>query len=510
MKSLLTFSAVFFFSVSLLGQGLTFSEDIAEILYENCTSCHRQGGVAPFTIESYQDAYLMRNSIAWSTSVGVMPPYPADVSYQHYVDERILSQTEIKMISDWVNDGAPEGDPTLAPDVPTYSDEGVLGPPDLQVQMPDYVSSADQSDDYICFVVPSNLAQGRIIKAIEVIPGNREIVHHALIYIDNSGNLNPGPVFNCGSPSQGKLITGYVPGGNPTEFPATNPPMGITMNANANVIIAMHYPSGSAGQMDSTKVNFYFHPAGTLNHREVEAEAIVSDWNFCVPANDSLVIQKTVPGVLLQQDYSILSVFPHMHLLGKSWEVFSVSPLGDTLPMIRIPKWDFEWQGFYFFQQIQKLPAFSTLHARAVYDNTTSNPNNPNSPPQDICAGLNTSDEMFLVYFHFLPYQAGDELIMQGSVSTKIDEEKFIKAVKAWPNPFEDEIMFRFDLEMPTRVRLALYNQQGQLVFQSALTQFGAGSQRMLIPNLNRFSAGIYHYRLVTDRGNVSGKIMKP
>ncbi|MEM6344320.1 MAG: T9SS type A sorting domain-containing protein [Bacteroidota bacterium] len=508
MKSLLTLCGLVFFSVSLFAQGLTFSEDIAEILFDNCTSCHRQGGVAPFAIETYQDAYLMRNSIAWATNIGEMPPYPADVSYQHYADERVLSQTEIDMINDWVNDGAPEGDPTLTPDVPTFPDEGTLANPDLQVRMPSYVSSADLSDDYICFVVPSGLTQGRVIKAIEVIPGNREIVHHALIYIDNSGSLNPGPIFNCGSPPGGKLITGYTPGANPTIFPETSPPMGITMNANSNVIIAMHYPSGSAGQMDSTAVNFYFHPAGTLNHREIEAEPIVSDWNFCVPANDSLVINKAIPGILLQQDYSILSVFPHMHLLGKSWEVYSVSPQGDTLPMIRIPDWDFEWQGFYFFRNVQRLPALSTLYARAVYDNTSANPHNPNSPPQDICAGLNTSDEMFLVYFHFLAYQAGDELITQGGLSTSLEPEQNL-LVKAWPNPMTDRLQIGFSLSAPSKVSLRLYNQQGQLVSKTEKSYLSIGPQQIILENMDKIPAGIYHYQLVSDLGNASGKIQK-
>ncbi len=508
MKSLLTFCGLLLLSLSLSAQTLTFSEDIAEILFDNCTSCHRQGGVAPFAIETYQDAYLMRNSIAWATNTGVMPPYPADVSYQHYADERVLSQSEIDMINDWVNNGAPQGDPALTPDLPIFPDEGTLANPDLQVRMPSYISSADQSDDYICFVVPSGLTQGRIIKAIEVIPGNREIVHHALIYIDNSGSLNPGPIFNCGSPPQGKLITGYTPGANPTIFPETNPPMGITMNANSNVIIAMHYPSGSVGQMDSTAVNFYFYPAGTNNHREIEAEPIVSDWNFCVPANDSLVINKSIPGVLLQQDYSILSVFPHMHLLGKSWEVYSVSPLGDTLPMIRIPEWDFEWQGFYFFKNVQRLPAFSTLYARAVYDNTSNNPNNPNSPPQDICAGLNTSDEMFLVYFHFLPYQAGDELITQGGVATALEPEKRL-SVKVWPNPMQDVLQFSFELSQPSSIQLLLYNVQGQLIKKLENPQAGIGSQKILLESMDKYPAGIYHYQLVTDEGNAVGKIQK-
>ncbi|MEL6650342.1 MAG: cytochrome c, partial [Bacteroidota bacterium] len=111
MKAFFTLLSCLSLFVGLKAQTLSFSEDIAQILFDNCTSCHRQGGIAPFALESYQDAYLMRNSIAWSTKTGVMPPYPADVSYQRYADERILSQLEIDMISDWVNDGAPEGDP---------------------------------------------------------------------------------------------------------------------------------------------------------------------------------------------------------------------------------------------------------------------------------------------------------------------------------------------------------------------------------------------------------------
>jgi mono/diheme cytochrome c family protein len=496
-----------------LAQTATFNEDVAHILYENCTSCHRTGGIAPFALEDYQDAFSNKGSIAWSVSNGTMPPWPADTTYQDYVGERILTQNEIATIVDWVADGAPEGNPANAPIPPVFSDESILGTPDLQLRMPSFTSSAEIVDDYICFVIPSGLTQDRVIRAVEVIPGNREIVHHALVFIEE-GTLQAGPIFNCGSPPAGKLLTGYTPGASPTVFPdpPTTDPMGFRMDAGSNLILAMHYPQGSNGMKDSTAVNLFFYPPGTTDFREVLAEPVISDWSFCLQPNQVQSLYGSIGGFNIPVDITVLSVFPHMHLLGKNWDVYATTAVApvDTLPFVRINQWDFAWQGFYFFKNPVKLPAFSTIHAHAQYDNTTSNKDNPFDPPKQVCAGLNTNDEMFLVYAHFLAYEPGDELITQGAtVSVEPEVPSPLMDLQVAPNPFWEELTLEFSLSEPGRLQLSFFNLQGQMVMNEDLGMRGSGPQRVrqeLPPSLPE---GIYFFRFLINGQTITGKLVK-
>jgi hypothetical protein len=451
---------------------ITFSEHIAPIFYTNCTGCHHSGGVGPFSLINYQESYNMRNAIQASVLSGYMPPWPPDTNYSRFRHERILSSQEINLINDWISLGAPQGNPNLAPTPPTYNTTGPqLGVPDLTIQAPTYSSNAFQDDDYVCFTIPSQLLNDKKIRAVEVVPGNTSIVHHCLVYIDPSGSSAIGIENNCMGPNNGVLVGEFAPGSLPITYPGDeNMAFGMNLPANSNVILAMHYPIGSLGMLDSTQVHFYFYPDQVTQFREIEINPIVQNFSFCVPANQTKTVQDSYQLPNFSTDLSLFGVFPHMHLIGKSIETYGINQNGDTTNFVKVPDWDFEWQGAYHFNKMKKLDAGSTIKSIALYDNTSANLHNPNTPPQTICAGFNTTDEMFVIYYLFTDYMTGDEnlnldsLTLSGLTSDKLNYSTN-NSFLAYPNPTSGLFTIKTNWPYNEVDRVEFYNIQGKLTY---------------------------------------------
>ena len=455
---------------------INFSEDIAPIIYENCSGCHHNGGIGPTSLISYSDVYSNSASIEYNVSSGNMPPWPPDTSYSRFSHERVLTSDEISKIQTWVNTGAPQGDSTLAPPYPTYVSNGpTLGTPDLTLSAPVYVSNAVNHDDYVCFVIPSGLLQGRKIRAVEVEPGNPAIVHHSLVHLDSSSAFQSDTSGHCMGPTStsAKLVGEYTPGSLPTVFPGDNNlAFGVNMPAGSNIILSMHYPHGSQGIMDSTKVHLYFYPTSITNFREIIISPIIQNWNFCVAPNQIQTFNAQFPtnGTTIPTKFSVYGIFPHMHLLGKDINCYSVDSNDDTLNLVNIPNWDYEWQGFYRYTYPKIITQGSRLDSKATYDNTTANLHNPNNPPEIVCAGLNTADEMFLVYFMFMSYQNGDETLNLDSLGsmTNVQTNPFIKNdpfVTAYPNPSNTGVNFSFENSGNDNISMKVIDINGKTVF---------------------------------------------
>lgn len=487
MKFLLTVS---FFASSFLGFSQTWSDDVAQIVYNKCSQCHHQGGVAPFSLTTYAETSPMAAAMYDAIALEEMPPWPPNNDYQQYAHDRSLNDTEKATLLDWILAGTPEGNPANTPPPPVFSNGTILGQGDLEVQIPTYMSKAlSNGDDYVCFAMPSGLAQDRIIKAVEIIPGNREIVHHALIYVDPSGNSVTDTVGgDCGGPNSAdaKLVMGYTPGSSPMTLPTSNPlKLGMTMQANSQVYFAMHYPAGSYGEYDSTKVIFHFYPPGETGVREVSTDPVLQKWNMVIPPETITPVSTQYPAGSsgLPVDISILSVFPHMHLLGQDIKAYAVQPNLDTLKLIDIEHWDFHWQDFYFFKNIQKAEQGATLKAEGHYDNTSSNIHNPNNPPVTVYAGLNTTDEMFLVYAHYMLYQAGDETynldsLMNASTASLLEETQEESAFSVYPNPFSTGVKIQSSsLKTGDQLSVYVYNLQGKLVRKLAQNEIVSSSE---------------------------------
>lgn len=503
-----------FMLTTVLGRAQTvWSTDVAPILYQHCTACHHEGGIGIFSLMTYSQAAVTGPLIAGAVNSGEMPPWPPDANYSNFAHERVLSAEQVATLNAWVAEGMLEGDPALAPPPPVYSTDGFISlEPDLEIIMPMHTSAATAtSDDYSCFAIPTGLMQDKKLRAFEVIPGNPSIVHHALVFVDPSANYPTNTSGFCMGPNEG-LLGAFTPGAVPTIFPSDGEAfnLGATIPAGANMVLAMHYPHGSAGQTDQTRLRMWFYP-DEVSIREVSTAPIIENWAFFLPANELSSVNAQFNGI--PADISFLSVFPHMHMLGKSIESHATTPEGTTIPLIQIPDWDFHWQQFYTFPQLVRIPAGSTLHGSAVYDNTDDNPNNPNNPPQGVGPGLNTSDEMFLIYYQFLPYQPGDEnmnLEALSSLPTHLGELQISTdtQVDVAPNPASDRLAFTLDLQATAMVSLYLYDLNGRMV--DAVTErsiLPAGSNRLEY-NVQHLAPGMYVYSALIGGKPASGRVI--
>ncbi|NJN33316.1 MAG: T9SS type A sorting domain-containing protein [Saprospiraceae bacterium] len=481
-------------------------------MYKNCAKCHNPNGVAPFSLLTFDVAYRNREGIKNAVVTRNMPPWSPDPNYRHFADERVLSNEDIKAIADWVNAGAPQGDPTKAPIPPNFSSGSEIKSPDLVLKIPTYTVNTT-SDLYRCFVLPTNVPQDRYITEIEVIPGNRKVVHHVLAFQDatnrpaqfDAADPEPGYTNYGGTGSNAsELVTGWVPGQQPIKFPSG---MGIKLTRNTNFVLQIHYPGGIENQKDSTKIIIKFAPAGgsyrELYNRPVLAHAspILTNGPLFIPANQTRTF---IEKVIVPTDGSLLSVAPHMHLIGRRIKNYGLLPSGDTLKLINVPDWDFNWQGAYGFKKIIKVPAGTVLVSEAFYDNTKNNPYNPNNPPKDVALGEGTADEMMLTYLTFMAYKSGDENIVLDTsaiINTVFEPQKRAQLkMSCFPNPSKNGATLSFQLVEATFGNVDIFDLKGIAVKNVVKAErFLAGENQVTIPTAD-LPTGIYLVRFSSEK----------
>ncbi|MDQ3046371.1 MAG: T9SS type A sorting domain-containing protein [Bacteroidota bacterium] len=486
MKKLL----LFVFALSLSGNAMSQSTypDVAGIFFANCGSCHNdQGGHGSFLRYSGILPYTATMT-AYLTS-GYMPPWSPDTTYSRFSHERSITAADKNAILNWINDGALPGDTTLAPPIPTYSQYQLGGTPDLVLQIPTFASNANTTDAYNCFSIPSGLTQDRILRAFEIIAGDHEIVHHVVVNVDTLGTSSNDLSGTCYSIGGDFSIGAYAPGAAPTVFPSTGPmKMGITIKAGSKIVMQIHYPPGTFGSPDSTKIRMYFYPIGETGVRPVYVTTPLQNWSLNIPANtvQTFTAQYPTGSGGLGADISAFAIFPHAHHLATVMENYAFFGT-DTVPLIRINNWNFNWQGFYTFRNMPKIPGTHKLFSRHIYDNTASNPQNPSSPPINVYAGLGSYDEMLFDGLQFLNYQAGDELVnldsmfafdpLVNSIPSNFKGNNFSSL--AFPNPFIDQVNFEYTLTTPSKVNIDIYTMQGVKVKSIATGLEQAGTHKI-------------------------------
>ena len=387
------------------GRTVTFAHDIAPILYQNCTTCHRAGEVAPFPLSSYQDAKKRARQIALVTESRLMPPWKAD-SHGEFQDERRLTPHQIALLQAWADGGATQGKPAQTPPVPRFPAGWALGRPDLLVQPArPYTVDADGSDVYRCYVIPTHFTEDRYVSTIDVRPGSRAVVHHAIVYVDTGGSARKreddthdgSPGYPEGGGGLGFLpagmLGGWAPGALPHRLPADT---GFLLPRGADIVLEVHYHKDGKPETDQTQVALYFNHGAVA--RPMHIFPLVNTGLHIPPGDKDCQVPADLPVLL---DSTLLTVFPHMHNLGRKMTVTATLPDGTKKTLIAVPDWDFNWQGFYAYKQPVHLPAGSYIHLIAHYDNSADNPRNPNRPPKAVVWGGQTTDEMCLCYLGF-------------------------------------------------------------------------------------------------------------
>lgn len=379
---------------------VTYADHVAPLLFRRCLECHREGAIAPFALETYDQARQRAGDIAAVTRSRFMPPSRRDPRFGQRVQHDILlADGEIDLLAAWAAGGAPEGDPERIPAKPEFSDGWALGPPDLVLEMPEpFTVPATGPDVHRCFVLPTGLEEDTFVSAVEYLPGNPSVVHHIISYVDTSGEAakrdaeDAGPGYECFGGARAAIsgiLGGWGPGTLPERLPAG---VARQLPAKADIVMQFHYHPNGREQTDRSRVGIHF--AKTPVKQSYHWLKLVSG-GFLIPAGESdfeMKVSRTIP-----KDLMVTMVFPHMHLLGKEMEVWVDRPDGTRVDLVRADPWDFAWQRFYDLERPLLVPRGSSFRLRSRYDNSSANHQNPaRSAPVDVASGDRTNDEMCL------------------------------------------------------------------------------------------------------------------
>jgi len=409
MKKIIACS-LFFASLRVLGlestPAPTFNKDIAPIVWQNCAGCHHAGEVAPFTLTSYDDVKKRAKQISKITHSRLMPPWKAEPGFGDFQDERRLTDQQISLIQTWAANGAPEGNPADLPPLPKFTEGWSLGQPDIIVKMAEpFTLHAERPDVFRVFVVPFEVPAGKYVKAVDYRPSNRKITHHALLFLDNTGQArkldeaDPGPGYSASGgvgflPSGG--MGGWAPGAPPHRFPDG---------------AARAVPKGT-----DLIIQTHFHPSGKVETEQASVGIYLTDEK---PTRTATTIPLGVRGkidiapgvkdyvwkdnITIPVAFEIPGITPHAHYICTKMDVWATLPSGEKTPLIRINDWDFDWQGQYRYKQPMHFPAGTRLDMVYTYDNSADNPRNPSSPPKRVLRGEQTTDEMGITFIPVLP-----------------------------------------------------------------------------------------------------------
>lgn len=397
-------------------QTLSYYSDIKPIIDRQCTGCHAKGKTAPFPLTAYSDLEKRGGFIKKVITTRYMPPWYAAPGFQAYHNERRLSDEEIEIITKWIDQGMREGKrrgKTKTED--RTGDEEPIADLTLQMQHP-FTIPGDNSEQFRIFVIPTQQQEERYIQAIDFQPGNKQLAHHARLMVDTTHLLRADDGARAGDTSTAftrlniqlanNFWYGWVPGNLPVFYPEG---IGKRLPAGTDLILNMHYSPSPVPAQDQASIQLYFckeKPRRLIQTLTLD-ESWISNGPFRIPAGQ--VIKFYMRSPLVPRDLTLITVLPHMHLLGKSFKAFAITPTGQVIHLINIPDWNFNWQMAYEFQHPILLPKGSVIYAEAVYDNTLNNPRNPFSPPREATYGWGTYNEMMNLIVEYLDYEPGDE-----------------------------------------------------------------------------------------------------
>ena len=394
-----------------LAREVTFNRDIAPIIHANCVSCHHERGQAPFPLVTYGDVQKRAGLIAKVTATRYMPPWLPEHGAAEYVGERRLSDEQIAMLQRFAQTNAPQGDGE-APRAAVPSSTWQLGEPDLVVQMPvTYMLPSGGRDVYRNFVVPVSLTDGKWIRAVEMAPGSKSVVHHAFVMFDRTGEARRRdaqdsemgyPGMSAGADVEGP--PGHFLSWQPGKM-ALVPPPGLQwrLDKGTDMVLQLHMKPTGKPEPVQPSVAFYFADAPPTR---MAYALLLRSVDFEIPAGaKDHAVESTY---VLPVDAEATAVLPHVHYLGKQLMAWYEKPDGSKGWLLLIKDWNFDWQGDYQFKTPIKLPRGTRLSMRYTFDNSADNPRNPNNPPKAVRYGLNSADEMAELWLQIVPDRPED------------------------------------------------------------------------------------------------------
>jgi hypothetical protein len=411
---------------------------VKPLILSHCSGCHRPGEAAPFPLLTYEDVAKRASFIKKVVMENYMPPWKADPHYRDFANNRSLSKEEKALLLAWIDAGAPKGNDVGIPkgnDAGIPKGSGVGTPrgndvgipkgsagtfqegleqtaygrkPDLTIKLDSsYLVTGDNDEKFVEFRVSYRMDDDKNVEAVEFYCNNKKIIHHI-----NYGFY--GGVDTAGAALKNvAYYTGWIPGSSVESYPAG---FGWKLPKKGVVVFTVHYSAIGADEHSVVGVNLFF------TSKPVERQVkIISLGSGGIGERDIMPPMLLLPEhqdsfhlqVMTQENQSLLYVWPHMHYLGKTFSAFAITPSKDTIPLVRILNWDFRWQELYKLSHPLLIPAGSIIDIKGYYDNTSTNPFNPNSPPKVVMStgDMRSKDEMLTLLLIYVPTRAGDESI---------------------------------------------------------------------------------------------------
>ncbi|HLG59715.1 MAG TPA: tetratricopeptide repeat protein [Vicinamibacterales bacterium] len=406
---------------------VTFTNNIAPILFTACVSCHRPEGAAPFSLLTYADAKAHAGAIVAATRDRLMPPWKPEPGYGEFLDERRLTVDEIRMLAQWLEDGLIEGDVARLPAPPSSKGPWQLGTPDLVIETAPYALRASSEDVYRNFVLPIEMPATRYIRAWEFLPGSGA-VHHATMHFDPTrasrrlDEQDPEPGYEGLVPHSAMSPDGYFLGWLPGLTSNVAPPgMAWPLPAGADAIMMLHLKPGSRPETIRPRLGLYFSDAPprlqptlirmTRQHIDIP------------PGERRYVVTDSFP---LEVDADLYTIQPHAHLLANEVKSYATLPDGTRKWLIYIRNWNFNWQGVFRYARPQFLPAGTTIAFEFTYDNSAANPRNPHHPPRRVSYGQHTTDEMAELWLQVVTRNPADRARLARTARERIVREDIV------------------------------------------------------------------------------------
>ena len=383
-----------------------FTEQVAPILFQNCAGCHRPGEIGPFPLLTYEQARKRARQIAEVTGSRFMPPWHAEAGHVELLNPRVLTAEQIATLRRWYEAGAPQGDPKKLPKPPVFTEGWQLGKPDLALKMDKpFKLYAEGRDIYRNFVFPLNLPEDKWVRAVEFRPGTRSIVHHALFFLDTTGEAraadaaDPEPGYADRGRAGRKFppVGGWAVGSNVRVLPEG---LAYRYPKDADLVVQTHFHPTGKEEEELTTIGVYFaDQPPTRSFVGVQLPPAFGEISgIDIPAGETNYVVRD--SFTLPVDVEAFSIAAHAHYLGKVMTMKAALPDGKELILLRMPDWDFAWQEQYTFKHRAKLPKGTRLESEIRYDNSATNPRNPTSPPVRVKWGPATTDEMGSITLH--------------------------------------------------------------------------------------------------------------
>lgn len=371
---------------------ISYTKDIAPVLAENCASCHREGGIAPFAMDSHAMVQGWSPMIREVLMTKRMPPGQIDGHIGEFLNGMVLDDQQVRNVIAWAEAGAPkDGDEDPLTQLTWPESEWAFGEPDYIIEIPTQQVPATGVLDYRDVAVKIDIPNDRWLRGSQYLAGDPTVLHHTINRLDFPGDSGRGGFLGGGGNPDKASITPYIPGADPVWNPDNT---GGLVKAGSVLNLNLHYTTTGRETVDDGKIGLWFYPEDVVPEERMSGACACifpPRWTS-IPPNDPNFEQTS--SITISKDANLMSFTPHMHFRGKYMRFYADFPDGTSEELINIAQYDYAWQRAYTLAEPRFVPAGTKIRAVGAFDNSAQNPANPD-PEREVPWGQQSWDEMF-------------------------------------------------------------------------------------------------------------------